>query len=75
MANTDPRDEHSIPNGKRCTDSFDGSDYTAEQLAYLVAVEAFKRKHQVRYPALTDYLRIALEMGYRLIEPPTPPPV
>jgi hypothetical protein len=42
-----------------------GSDYTAEQLEYMRAVEAWKKTNRRRYPATTDYLAILLGLGYR----------
>lgn len=49
-----------------------GSEYTADELEYIQAVVAWQKKHGVRYPAFSDFLRIALQLGYRKVEPAGP---
>lgn len=42
-----------------------GADYTPQEIAFLKAVEVFKRRHRVKFPSFVDVLRVACEMGYR----------
>jgi hypothetical protein len=45
--------------------STDGSVYTDDEFEFLNAVEEFRKRTAVRFPKLTDYLRIAKGLGYR----------
>lgn len=40
-------------------------EHIDEQMEYIRAVEAHKKKHRRRYLATTDYLAIAKSLGYR----------
>ncbi len=41
-----------------------GANYTPDELEFLKAVEAWKRRTRRQFPTCVDYLRIALELGY-----------
>lgn len=43
-----------------------GADYTDEELAFLKAMDAFKRV--VPFPTWCDALRVAKSLGYRKVE-------
>lgn len=46
-----------------------GGEYTADELEFLRAVEAWKKRTRTRFPAVSDLFRIAISLGYRK---PTP---
>ena len=48
-----------------------GAEYDAEQIAFLMAVDQFKRANRRPFPTWTDVLAIARSLGYRLVEQPT----
>lgn len=58
---------------------FDGSDMTAEQVEFLLAVAAYQRRFGRRYPTWLEVLHIAHCLGYRkvveaeAVTEPTPP--
>ena len=39
-------------------------EMTDAQWEYVKAVEAYKKRHRKRYPAITDYLEVAVRLGY-----------
>lgn len=45
-------------------EAFLGGEYTAAEWEYIRAVDAWQKKHRVRYPAATDYLSILVGLGY-----------
>jgi hypothetical protein len=47
-------------------------DYTAEQLAFLKAMEVFRRIHP--FPTYRQVLQVAYQLGYRKVAAPTPLP-
>lgn len=55
---------------RRTFRGYDGCDYTAEEVEFMLAVEAYRRKHgPCKSPreALLVALRVAKEIGYRKI--------
>ena len=44
-----------------------GCNYNAEQVAFLQAVDAFKRQEGKRFPTLCDLLGILKGLGYRKV--------
>ena len=44
-----------------------GSDYDDEDLEFMKAIEAYKRRTGIRYPPWTEILRIAKALGYRKV--------
>jgi hypothetical protein len=46
-----------------------GETYTAEEIEYLKAVDAWKKLHRVRFPSNIDLLNIAKSLGYRRVMP------
>ena len=47
-------------------DIMDGSEYTAEEVAWLVAVDRWRREH-TPFPTLTDLLALLKSLGYRKV--------
>lgn len=43
----------------------DGSGYTADEVEFMKAVEAWQRRTGNRFPTAADVLRIARSLGYR----------
>jgi hypothetical protein len=43
----------------------DGSHYSAEEVAFMFAVERWMRQHRARYPSSREVLRVAHALGYR----------
>lgn len=50
------------------------SSYSDDEREFIVAVEAYKRKHGRSYPANTELLAIAKSLGYRKVAEPAPLP-
>jgi hypothetical protein len=44
---------------------FPGSDYTAEECAFLRAVDHYRIRHGYRFLAASDYLKVLKALGYR----------
>jgi hypothetical protein len=44
---------------------FPGSDYTAEECAFLRAVDRYRVRHGYRFLAASDYLKVLKSLGYR----------
>lgn len=44
-----------------------GSEYTAEELDFLQAMEAYKRLHRRRFPAWSEVLAVVRDLGYRKV--------
>lgn len=53
--------------------AYPGCEYTAAELAFLRAVEAYQRRTRRKFLRHTEYLAVALSMGYRLTSAPPPP--
>ncbi len=48
-----------------CQQLFPGSEYTDDEREYLQAVDAYRRRTGRKFLLATDYLRIAVKLGYR----------
>lgn len=48
----------------------DGDSVSPEAVEFGKAVEAWKKKHNCRYPSLSDLLHVLRSIGYRKIEKP-----
>jgi hypothetical protein len=48
-----------------CTASSDEETYTDDELEFLKAVGSYRREKKRPFPTAVEYLRIAIEMGYR----------
>lgn len=46
-----------------------GADYSDAELEFLRAVQAWQARTGIRFPAVTHYLKILTDLGYRKIEP------
>lgn len=46
-----------------------GAGYTPAELEFMRACEAFMKRHRRASLSKVDYLRVALELGYRKAEP------
>lgn len=44
-----------------------GGDYDADQEEFIKAVDSWKARTGIRFPALTDLLHILKELGYRKV--------
>ena len=42
-------------------------EHTDEQVAFIKAMQEFKKKNRGRFPAVTDYLHVLKKMGYRKV--------
>ena len=51
-------------------DTNPGSEYSDDQIAFLKAVERWKRRNDYRMPDCRDVLAIATELGYRKVAQP-----
>ncbi|VTU00678.1 Marine sediment metagenome DNA, contig: S01H1_S24652 OS=marine sediment metagenome GN=S01H1_60202 PE=4 SV=1 [Gemmataceae bacterium] len=52
--------------------ALDGSEMSADELEFLLAVAAFQRRTGRRYPTWREVLHVAHCLGYRKIAEPTP---
>lgn len=41
--------------------------YADDEDEFIKAVDAYKKKHKVKFPTATDFLRVAKELGYQKI--------
>jgi hypothetical protein len=48
-----------------------GSDYTDEEIAFMLAMDRYKRENHRPYPDCRDVLRVICLLGYRK-QPPNP---
>lgn len=44
---------------------FDGQDYTADEIEFIKAMEAYKRRTKRKFPTFTEVLAVAKSLGYR----------
>lgn len=44
-----------------------GSEYTQDEVEFILAVERWKKEHDIRFPSYSDILRIAKSLGYRRV--------
>lgn len=51
-----------------------GSDYTADELEFLRAMEAYRQVNRRPFPSFTEVLAVAKSLGYRRVEPAGPLP-
>lgn len=57
---------------QRAADNAGGAaDYDDAERAFLVAMDVYKRRHRVKFPALTDVLAVLRSLGWR--PPPADP--
>lgn len=47
-----------------------GSEYTDEERVFMMAVDAYKRKHNRPWPTLSEILAVAKSLGYRKVDDP-----
>lgn len=47
--------------------TYEGSEITGEQLEWAKACEAYQKQHNRKFMRHTDYLRVALLLGYRRV--------
>lgn len=55
-------------NTRRARTHADGIPYDEEETEFILAVERWKRTTGVKFPALTDLLKILKELGWRKTE-------
>jgi hypothetical protein len=51
---------------------FDGSDMTADETEFLLAVASYQKRFRRRYPTWLEVLHIAHCLGYRKVADPVP---
>jgi hypothetical protein len=51
---------------------FDGGDMTADETEFLLAVAAYQKRYQRRYPTWREVLHILRCLGYRKADAPQP---
>lgn len=51
---------------------FDGSDMTADEIEFLLAVASYQKRFRRRYPTWLEVLHIAHCLGYRKVAEPVP---
>jgi hypothetical protein len=51
---------------------FDGSDMTADETEFLLAVASYQKRFRRRYPTWLEVLHIARCLGYRKVAEPAP---
>ena len=51
---------------------FDGSETTAEELRFLLAMHAYQKRFRRRYPTWREVLFVARSLGYRKVAPAVP---
>lgn len=49
-----------------------GSEYAADEVEFLMAVEAYKRNYRRPFPTWTEVLKVLKSLGYRKVEGPQP---
>ncbi|MFO0850308.1 MAG: hypothetical protein U0871_17380 [Gemmataceae bacterium] len=47
------------------TETFPGSDFTADEVEFLKAMERYQRRHARRYPTWREVLLVLHALGYR----------
>jgi hypothetical protein len=51
---------------------FDGSDMTADETEFILAVASYQKRFRRRYPTWLEVLHIAHCLGYRMVAEPVP---
>lgn len=51
-----------------------GADYDEEELAFLKAIDAYKRDNQCPFPSWCEILAVFKSLGYVKVAPPAPLP-
>jgi hypothetical protein len=59
------------PRGLGCEVTFPGCDYTEEEIAFLMAMDRYKRTKRRPYPTWREVLNVLKSLGYRKV-PATP---
>lgn len=54
--------------------SGEGSDYTADEIAFAAAVNAYRKLCSRPFPSWSEVLAIAVALGYRRVADPAPLP-
>jgi hypothetical protein len=54
-------------------EDFPGSDYSDEERAFLVAMDAYRRRHRRPFPTWREVLHVAHSLGYRKVAAPREP--
>jgi hypothetical protein len=49
---------------------FDGSELTPEEIEFALAMSAYQKRFQRRYPTWREVLLVAHQLGYRKVAPP-----
>lgn len=46
-----------------------GSDYTADELEFIAAMETYMKEKRRKFPAFTEVLAVARSLGYQKVKP------
>lgn len=57
------------------TGTYPGAEYTPDEIEFMLAVDAYKRRRQRPYPTWTEILEVARSLGYRKVAEPGPLPL
>jgi hypothetical protein len=63
------------PSGRFGSDLAAGSDYTAEEIAFMLALDRWKRATNTPHPSWKQILRVAIALGYRRVAAEEPLPL
>jgi hypothetical protein len=55
------------PSGRFGNDLAAGSDYTADEITFMLALDRWKRANNCPHPSWADVLRVARSLGYRRV--------
>lgn len=51
--------------GRQQVHEYPGSEYDDEERELLRAVDRYREEHHIRFPSVTDVLKVVRELGYR----------
>lgn len=54
-----------------CQENFPGSEYTAEECEFLIAIDRYKRTRRRPYPSWSEVLQVLRSLGWRKPSAPT----
>jgi hypothetical protein len=63
------------PSGRFGNDLAAGSDYTAEEIAFMLALDRWKRATNTPHPSWQQVLAVAAALGYRRVAAEEPLPL
>lgn len=61
------------PRENSVAEMYVGSNYAADEVEFLLAIDAFKRDRRRPFPTWCEVLTVLKTLGYRKVEPETQP--